>query len=226
MDLISGGENMKDIVIIGAGGVGAEAAWIIEQINNQKREWNLLGYIDDSKNIGTKILSYEVLGKIEDLVERYEGKNIDENPYIIIAITDYESKKRIAKYLSEKFRFAKIIHPSVYIHESNSIGEGSIVYPGVILTVNINIGKHVIISPKCGIGHNSRINDYVSLLWNVNVSGYDNIKEGSLIGSGSTIIQNKTIGTKSVIGAGAVVINDIGSGRVAVGIPAEVKKNE
>ena len=37
------------------------------------------------------------------------------------------------------------------------IGEGCIVYEGVILTANISIGNHVIISPKCGIGHDTVI---------------------------------------------------------------------
>ncbi|MFR3912771.1 MAG: transferase, partial [Clostridium paraputrificum] len=99
-----------------------------------------------------------------------------------------------------------------------------IIYPGVIMTVDIKIGNHVIVSPKCGIGHNSKVDDYVSLLWNVNVSGYDTIGEGSLIGSGVTIIQNKIIGKDSIIGAGAVVIDDFGDKVKAVGIPAIIKK--
>ena len=53
----------------------------------------------------------------------------------------------------------------VYIHNYMNIGEGTIIYEGVILTANIEVGKHVIISPKCGIGHDSIIKDYVSLLW-------------------------------------------------------------
>ena len=49
-----------------------------------------------------------------------------------------------------------------------TVGEGTIIYEGAILTANIEIGNHVIISTKCGVGHDSIIKDYVSLLWNVN----------------------------------------------------------
>ena len=106
------------------------------------------------------------------------------------------------------------------------MGEGTIIYEGVILTANIEIGNHVIISPKCGIGHDSIIKDYVSLLWNVNVSGNDLIEEGVMMGSGSTVIQGKKIGKGSIIGAGAVVVNDIESFSTAVGVPAKVIKSD
>ena len=105
-----------------------------------------------------------------------------------------------------------------------TIGEGTIIYEGAIITANIQVGNHVIISPKCGIGHDSIIKDYVSLLWNVNVSGNDVIEEGVMMGSGSTIIQGKKIGKGSIIGAGAVVIDDIDSFTTAVGVPAKVVK--
>ena len=61
------------------------------------------------------------------------------------------------------------------------------------------MGKHIIVTPKCCIGQNSTIGDYVSVLWNVNISGYDQIGEGVLVGSGATIIQNKIIGMDSII---------------------------
>ena len=105
-----------------------------------------------------------------------------------------------------------------------TIGEGTIIYEGAILTANIEIGNHVIISPKCGVGPDSIIKDYVSLLWNVNVSGNDIIEEGVMMGSGSTVIQGKKIGKGSNIGAGAVVIEDVDSFSTAIGVPAKVIK--
>lgn len=216
---------MKDIVIIGAGGVGSETAWIIEQINLIKDEWNLLGFIDDNELMrGKDIIGYKVIGSIEKLINTYKNIKKEDRPYIVIAIANYNVKKDIVNKLKNMFNFATLIHPDVFIHTSNSIGEGCIIYPGVIMTVDIKIGDHVIVSPKCGIGHNSKVDDYVSLLWNVNVSGYDTIGEGSLIGSGVTIIQNKIIGKSSIVGAGSVVVKDIEANKTVVGVPAKVIK--
>ena len=37
---------MKQIVIIGASGFATEVAWLIEEINSYKPEWEILGFVD------------------------------------------------------------------------------------------------------------------------------------------------------------------------------------
>ena len=208
---------MKNIVIVGAGGVGREVSLIIQQINMLEPTWNLLGYIDDNPaNWGNVVNGYAVLGGIDSLLM------MDSSVQVVIAIANYKVKKRIVEKLDGKFKFATIVHPKIWIHDFMEIGDGCIVYEGAILTANISIGNHVIISPKCGVGHDTVIKDYVSLLWNVNISGNDYIEEGVMFGSGSTIIQGKKVGKGSTIGAGAVVIDDVPAEVTAVGVPAKV----
>ena len=208
---------LKDLIIIGAGGVGREAALIVEDINNISKEWNLLGFIDDNKNIkGENINGYNVLGGLENII------NYEKEVYVVCAIANYEIKKSIIEKIlrsNPKIKFANLIHPTVNLNKTVKLGNGCIIYQGNIITANINIGNHVIISPKCGIGHDSVINDYCSLLWNVNISGNVKLEEGVTMGSGSTIIQGKKIEQGSFIGAGAVVIEDIKPFSKAVGIP-------
>ena len=210
---------MKNLLIIGAGGVGREVSLIVQQINRLDPTWNLIGFFDDNyENWGKVINGYTVIGGVDNL------EFFSEDHYVIIAISNYKVKKKIVERLKGKFKFATIVHPNIWIHDFMTLGEGSIVYDGVVITSNVEIGKHVIISPKCGIGHDSKIKDYVSLLWNVNVSGNDIIGEGVMMGTGSTIIQEKHIKEGAIIGAGALVIKDIDEYCTAVGVPAEVIK--
>lgn len=59
---------MRDIVIIGAGGIGREVAWIIEEINKVKPTWNIIGFADENSEMWDKELNgYRVLGGFEAL---------------------------------------------------------------------------------------------------------------------------------------------------------------
>ena len=130
--------------IIGAGGIGREVTFIIEEINKQTPTLNILGFIDDNKEIHGKVINgYSVLGDLSYL-DNYHEK--EEKPEVVISIANYNVKKNIVLKLNNRFNFATIIHPEVSIHNTVTIGNGSIIYKGVIMTTNITIGNHVIVA--------------------------------------------------------------------------------
>lgn len=54
---------MKDLVIVGAGDFGKAIAWLVEHINQHGEKYNILGYVDDNKELQGKILNdYPVIG--------------------------------------------------------------------------------------------------------------------------------------------------------------------
>lgn len=206
---------MKDIVIIGAGGFGREVAWLIEDINNLKLTWNLIGFVDDNNSItGSKINGYPVLGNVDWL--------LDKDVYVVNAIGNPIIKKKVMLRLQKSSnKYPILIHPSVIISKLVKIGEGSIICAGNIITVNIEIGSHVIVNLDCTIGHDAVIKNYATILPSVNISGATLIDECVSVGTGSAIIQGIKIGANSIIGAGSVVVKDIPENCVAVGIPAK-----
>ena len=206
---------MKDIVIIGAGGFGREVAWLIEDINKEKNEWNIIGFVDDNEDIqGKEINGYKIIGNVEWLK--------DQQFNVVNAIGDPINKKKVIKNIeNSKNVYPVLIHPSVTVSEMVSFGEGSIICAGNIITVNIEIGKHVIINLDCTIGHDAIIGDYTTVLPSVNISGFVTINECVSVGTGSAIIQGVKIGKNTVIGAGAVVVKDLPENCTAVGAPAK-----
>ena len=213
---------LKNIIIIGAGGVGRETALIIEDINNVNKEWNIIGFVDDNDDIqNTKIDDYHVIGKLDYIL------NYEKEVYVVCAIANYNVKKSIVNKLksNKNIKFATLIHPSTILNRTVEVGEGCIIYQNVIVTTNVTIGNHVVVSPKAGIGHDTVVKDYCNLLWNVNISGNVVLKEGVLVGSGATVIQGLEIGEGATLGAGAVVIRDIPMKKVAVGNPTRLISN-
>jgi len=209
---------MNKIAIVGAGGFGIEVACLIEDINKKNYQWEIVGFFDDVK-IGETINDYKVLGGINDL------KKVDEKMSLAIAIGWPKPRKKIVEnILNPKLNFPALIHPSVMMSRFAEIGDGSIICAGSIITVNIKIGKFVIINVDCTIGHEAVIKDYCSLMPSVNVSGEAEVGTGSFLGTNSLVINRKKIGDNSIIGAGAVVIDDVPNNCTAVGNPAKVVK--
>ncbi|MBE5863911.1 MAG: acetyltransferase [Lachnospiraceae bacterium] len=208
---------MKDLIIIGAGGFGREVAWLVERYNKVNPTWKLLGFLDDNESIqGKKMNGYEVLGKTDDASKYSEA-------YFVCAVGASKTRERIIEHVKQvhpHIKFATIIDPTAEFSEYVTFGEGTIICAHTIITVNISIGSHVIINLDCTIGHDSVLEDFVTLYPSVNLSGATRIKRVAELGTGMQIIQGKTIGEYSILGAGAIVVDDIPPRCTAVGSPA------
>lgn len=209
---------MKDLIIIGASGFGREVAWAVERINRAEPVWNFLGFLDDDDGIqGTAINGYRVLGKTSDI-----GKYPD--VYFVVAIGASRIREKIVKNIitdNPNIMFGTIIDPSVEMSNLVTIGEGTIICAHTIITVNIEIGSHVIINLDCTIGHDSELKDFVTLYPSVNVSGMTSIGYAVELGTGMQIIQGKSVGDYSIVGSGAVVVKNIPAKCTATGVPAK-----
>ena len=209
---------MKKIVIIGASGFATEVAWLIEEINSYKLEWEILGFVDDNfKNLPEYINGYKVLGDVNCI------EQLPNDIFLIVGIGNGKIRKKIAEKIKNR-KFATLIHPDIKISSTNKIGEGTIVCSGSILTVNINIRNHCIINLDCTIGHSATLEEYITVLPSTNISGNVNIKKYTTLGTGVKIIQGITIGENVMIGAGAVIIKDVESNCTVVGNPGRIIK--
>lgn len=214
---------MKKIAIYGAGGFGREVKMLIDQINETKSkysQWDFIGYYDDGMEKGKMVNGFPVLGGAEDL------NGIQESMALLVAIGNPKVKRSIIEKISNNnISYPVLIHPNVQIgRDEVEVGEGTIICAGCIITVNIRIGKHVILNLGCTIGHDTIIGDYCSFMPAINISGEVVINAGVYGGTGAKIINQATIGADTVIGMGAVVTKSLPEGCTAVGMPAQPVK--
>ena len=209
---------MKDLIIFGASGFGREVAWAVERLNKVNPTWNLLGFMDDADDIQkSEVNGYKVLGKTTDV-----GNYPD--AFFVVAVGASRIREKIVsnmKAVNPSIKFGTVIDPSVEMSDLVTIGEGTIICAHTIITVNIEIGSHVIINLDCTVGHDAILKDFVTLYPSVNVSGITQIGHAVELGTGMQIIQGKTVGDYSIVGAGAVVVKDIPAKCTAVGSPAK-----
>lgn len=123
---------MKKIVIVGAGGHCKVVIDTIEEINSIKKTYEILGILDDNKEI-KKVLNYPVLGEIKSL------KHFDEDVAYHIAIGNNQVREKI--YINNKNReFISIKHPNSIVSKYAIIEYGSYIGVGVIVNAEAFIG--------------------------------------------------------------------------------------
>jgi len=212
---------MKNIVIIGAGGMGKEVAWLIENINIHKPTWNILGFLVDEKyneSWGKTIYNYPVLGGEAWL--QNQNKEIN----VICAIGSSSARKciyeRIAKYSNVKL--ATLIDPSVRIDKTVHIGEGTIICRNCIVTLDVNIGNGVLMNTGATVGHDSNVGNYCTFLTNSMAAGNTTFGECCEIGSGAFILQGKTVVANTIIAPLSSVLKNIKEPGTYLGNPARL----
>lgn len=208
---------MENIVIIGVGGFGREVKVLIDQINELEKKYNILGFYDDAKDCKPYYNGVPYLGNIEDL------NQIAQTTSVALGIGDPSTKSKIlARLNNENLSFPTLIHPAVQMSKDDiTVGKGSIICGGNILTCNIKIGSFVTLNLSCTVGHDTVIKDFASFMPSVNISGEVVICEKVYVGTGAKIINQLEIGKNTIIGAGAVVSKSLPENCTAVGIPAK-----
>ena len=207
---------MNDIIILGAGGLGQEIAWLIEEINEEKKTWNLIGFIDSHPDVqGKHFLDYPVLGPYS-LIEKYP------NAYYIIAFGDPRLRERIIEQNRTKIgKWGNLYSPTTRVHKSHRIGVGVVIGRYTDLTIGCRLGNFVMLNIHVVLGHNITIGDYSIISPNVTINGGATIGKACSVGA-NAFVRDVIIGDYVSVGASSCVVKDVASDCVVAGFPARI----
>lgn len=209
---------MKDIVIIGAGGLGREVAQTIEGINLVKPFYNLRGFVVEEKYYEPDVIinGYPLLGTTEWLL------NHKNEVYCHCAIGEPIPRHRIQENLTLLgCKFETIISPDLLMHPTVTIGEGSYIAWQCGLSVNIRIGRGVLLNGGIIVGHDVNIGDYSCIMTRTVLSGRVKIGNDVFIGGMTYIVPKVVVEDESVVAAGSVVYRKVKYGTHVLGNPAK-----
>jgi len=203
--------------VFGAGASGREVAWLAHECFGP--DLPLTFVVDQDDLVGSFQNGIPVMH-----LDAYA--NDFPNAPIVVAVGDPAQREGcVQKCLDAGMRFVSLIHPRAEASRLITLGEGTIVCAGVVLTTNITIGKHVHMNIGCTVSHDAQLDDFVTLSPGVHVSGWVHIARGAFLGTGAVVINGSkerrvVIGEKAIVGAGACVIDDVQPRTTVVGVPA------
>jgi sugar O-acyltransferase (sialic acid O-acetyltransferase NeuD family) len=204
------------LLLIGAGGLAREAAEAVRAAGDRE----LIGFLDDDPaRWGTSPGGVPVLGGLE---------RVGDHPRAELLLCPGHGRgrailrRRLAGYGVSDERYATVVHPRAEVPGSCTVGAGSILLAGVVLTADAHVGRHVAVMPNAVLTHDDVVEDYVSICASVALAGCVRVREGAYLGQGCLVREGLTVGAWSVVGMGAAVTRDVGDAQVWAGVPARL----
>lgn len=198
--------DAKKIIIIGAGGHGRVVAEIA-RLNG----YCDIKFLDDDKNNAL------ACGNISDYVDFLQDYSF------FVAIGCNVVREKLQKQIEKGGgNIVTLIHPTAVLSSDMKIGKGVVVMPGTVVNTGAVIEDGCILNTCSSVDHDCKIGRFSHISVGVHIAGTVEIGERNFICAGATIINNLSICSDCVIGAGAVVIDSIKEKGIYSGIPARL----
>lgn len=211
---------MTPLLIFGSGGHAREVLELIRCLNQAVPVFAVVGFIDDDPaRQGHTLKGHPVLARDAAL------RLLPLGGQVVLALGAPTARRRAAAWLdAESVASPVLVHPRAWVGNDVSLGAGTQVAAGAVVSTDVRSGRHVIVNQGASVAHDAVLEDFATLAPGARLSGTVSVGEGADVGTGAVVIQAVRIGSWSIVGAGAAVIRDIPKNATAVGVPARIIK--
>ncbi len=205
---------MSSLLVVAAGGLAREALAVVA-LTGQYDEVRVLD--DDRRLWGSSVSGHPVVGGL-DLVPEFDDHEV------LVCAGSGAARRALVERLTlagvPEPRWATLIHPSASVAAGCSVGAGSIVLAGVVMTADVQVGRHVVLMPQVTLTHDDRVEDFATLCAGVTVGGGVRVGSGAYLGMSASVRNGVRVGRDAVLGMGAALVRDLPDEQTWVGVPA------
>ena len=208
---------LSKVLIWGASGHARIVADIIRLVG----QYEIFGFLDsvNPERQGEGFCGAPILGGQEQL----DPLNTKGIKHIIMGFGNCQARLALSNFVYERgFSLVTAVHPTAVVANDVQVSPGTVVAAGAIINPATQIGQNAIINTGASVDHECVIEEGVHICPGVHLAGKVTVGRATWVGIGATVTDHIRIGAGSIIGAGAVVVNDIPDGVIAYGVPAKV----
>ncbi len=207
-------QDMKQLIIIGAGGMGRVMYDMARESLGYGTEYDIKGYIDDNIHSLDHFTSYPpILGSIVEYTPQIDD-------IFICSIGGNSRKACMESIIQRGGEFLTMIHQTARIGTNVQIGKGCMVGAFTTIAANAQIGDYNFIQSNMIIGHDVVIGDWNRIDSHTMLIGGITIGNENMIHSAAVINHEVHIGNHTHIGACSFVTRNVEDNWTVFGNPA------
>lgn len=204
------------VVVIGAGG---HAKVVIDLLRGSG--FHVVGCADP-KPSSAEVNGVPVLGGEKEVLPLLRSQGVR---FAFVALGDNRLRSRVADEVAGYgFEFVNAIGRSAVISQSARLGRGCALMEGAVVNADTIVGDFAIINTNASVDHDCVIGAASHVAPGAVLAGGVNVGQRTFMGAGCRAIPGVSICADSVVGAGAVVVDDIEQAGTWVGVPARLIK--
>ena len=205
---------MKNLIIIGAGGMGRTMYDLSRESLGYNTEFIIKGFVDDDLFALSSFNGYPlILGTISE----YQPL---EDDVFVCSIGGRSRSNCIQMILEKGGKFISLIHKTARIGTNVQLAKGNQVGAFTTIAADTQIGDYNFIQSYSIIGHDVKIGNWNRIDSQVMMVGATTVGDHNMIHTGVMINHNVQIGDGCTIGACSFVTMDVESGSTLFSTPA------
>lgn len=206
---------MKNLIIIGAGGMGRTVYSNALESVGYGEKFVVKGFIDDNLQALDGFSNYPpVIGTIKD----YEPQADD----VFVSSIGGESRKQcMEEIISRGGEFMELIHKTARIYTNARLGKGNFIGAYSVIGNDAVVGDYNMIQSYTVIGHDAKIGSWNRIDTHVTCVGGIVIEDEVNIHTSAIISHNVRVESGAHVGALSFVIRKVKAGTTVMGIPAK-----
>lgn len=206
---------MKQLIIIGAGGMGRTIYSTALESIGYGCDFDIKGFIDDNTSALDNFPNYPpILGTIKD----YQPQDDD---VFVSSIGGASRQPCMEEMISRGAVFLNLIHKTARINTNAKIGKGNFIGAYSVIGNDAVVGDYNMIQAYSVIGHDAIIGSWNRIDTHVTCVGGIVIEDNVNIHTSAVISHGVTVGSGSHVGALSFVIRKVKPGTTVCGNPAK-----
>lgn len=207
---------MKELVIIGAGGMGRTLYSNALECVGYGNEFVIKGFIDDNIHALDGFENYPpIVGKISEYMPQKED-------VFVSSIGGPLRRACMEEIINRGGEFLQMIHKTARVYTNAKLGKGNFVGAYSVIGNDAIVGDYNMIQSYAVIGHDAKIGNWNRIDTHVTCVGGIIVEDDVNIHTGAVINHKVTVESGAHVGAMSFVIRKVKAGTTVYGNPAKV----